>query len=53
MKLPSYTSPIGGRRACLCKDGLTYKIECCTGELHAQGIESDRSIKTSEKHSRS
>ena len=36
--LPSYTSPIDGRRACLCKDELTYKIECCTGELHAQGI---------------
>ena len=36
--IPSYTSPIGGRRACLCKDELTYKIECCTGELHAQGI---------------
>ena len=36
--IPSYSSPKGGRRACLCKDGLTYKIECCTGELHAQGI---------------
>mgnify|MGYP003152642757 CR=1 FL=1 len=36
--IPSYTSPRGGRRACLCKDELTYKIECCTGELHAQGI---------------
>jgi hypothetical protein len=36
--IPSYTSPKGGRRACLCKDKLTYSIECCTGELHAQGI---------------
>ena len=36
--IPSYTSPIDGRRACLCKDELTYKIECFTGELHAQGI---------------
>ena len=36
--IPSYTSPKGGRRACLCKDKLTYSIKCCTGELHAQGI---------------
>jgi hypothetical protein len=31
-------SPTGGKRACLCKDGKTYSKECCTGELHAQGI---------------
>jgi len=37
-KIPSYTSPKGGRRACLCKDELTYSIKCCTGEIHAQGI---------------
>jgi hypothetical protein len=31
------TSPKGGKRGCLCKDG-TYSKECCTGELQAQGI---------------
>ena len=31
------TSPIGGRRACLCKDN-TYSIECCKGLLLNQGI---------------
>lgn len=31
------TSPKGGKRSCLCKDG-TYKKECCTGELDAQGV---------------
>ena len=34
---PSKTSPIGGRRGCLCEDN-TYKIECCDGSLRAQGI---------------
>lgn len=38
MKIPSFTSPRGGRRACLCKDKNTYSIECCDGSLHAQGI---------------
>lgn len=32
------TSPKGGKRGCLCKDGKTYSKECCTGELQAQGI---------------
>lgn len=32
------TSPKGGKRGCLCADGKTYSKECCTGELHAQGI---------------
>jgi len=32
-----YTSPLGGRRACLCKDG-TYRIECCKGFVRNQGI---------------
>jgi hypothetical protein len=31
------TSPKGGKRGCLCKNG-TYDSKCCTGELHAQGI---------------
>lgn len=36
--IPSYTSPRGGRRACLCWETNTYSIECCDGSLHAQGI---------------
>jgi hypothetical protein len=31
------TSPKGGKRGCLCKDGK-YKKECCEGELSQQGI---------------
>ena len=31
------TSPKGGKRGCLCKDG-TYKSECCNGELSEQGV---------------
>ena len=31
------SSPIGGRRACLCKDN-TYSIECCKGLVLNQGI---------------
>lgn len=31
------TSPKGGKKGCLCKDG-TYKKKCCTGDLDAQGI---------------
>lgn len=34
----SYSSPSGGRRACLCKDGRTYSRKCCKGELVNQGI---------------
>jgi len=33
----SKTSPQGGKRGCLCKDG-TYKKECCNGDLQAQGV---------------
>ena len=36
--LPSRTSPKGGQRACLCKDGKTYSAKCCDGSLQAQGI---------------
>lgn len=32
------SSPRGGNRACLCWEEETYKIECCDGSLHAQGI---------------
>ena len=35
---PSRTSPRGGRRGCLCKDGKTYSRKCCDGSLQAQGI---------------
>ncbi|NBU05851.1 MAG: hypothetical protein EBT39_05830 [Sphingobacteriia bacterium] len=36
--LPSRTSPKGGQRGCLCKDGKSYSTKCCDGSLHAQGI---------------
>jgi hypothetical protein len=36
-KTPSYTSPKGGGRGCLCPDG-TYSRKCCDGSLQAQGI---------------
>lgn len=31
------SSPTGGKRGCLCKDG-TYSAECCNGELQNQGV---------------
>ena len=31
------TSPKGGKRGCLCKDG-TYDSKCCNGELQEQGV---------------
>ena len=31
------SSPKGGKRGCICKDG-TYNSKCCTGELQEQGI---------------
>ena len=37
MTTKSKTSPVGGKRGCLCKDGK-YKKECCTGETLAQGV---------------
>jgi hypothetical protein len=36
-KTPSYSSPKGGRRGCLCEDGK-YSVKCCDGSLQAQGI---------------
>lgn len=36
----SKSSPKGGKRGCLCKDGK-YSIECCDGSLQAQGIGSE------------
>ena len=35
---PSYSSPKGGSRGCLCKDGRTYSSKCCDGSLQAQGV---------------
>ena len=35
---PSRTSPNGGRRGCLCRDRDAYSIECCNGDIIAQGI---------------
>jgi hypothetical protein len=40
------TSPKGGKRGCLCKDG-TYNKECCDGELQSQGIGSDKQSESS------
>jgi len=37
MKTKSKTSPKGGKRGCLCKDGK-YSSNCCDGSLEAQGI---------------
>jgi len=36
----SKSSPKGGKRGCLCKDGK-YSSECCDGSLQAQGIGGD------------
>jgi len=36
-RTPSWTSPKGGNRGCLCDDNR-YSIECCDGNLQAQGI---------------
>jgi len=35
---PSYSSPKGGTRGCLCKDGKTYSKDCCDGSLRGQGV---------------
>lgn len=37
MKTKGKTSPVGGKRGCLCDDD-TYSKECCNGDLIAQGI---------------
>ena len=34
----SRTGRLGGKRACLRKDGQTYSQKCCDGGLWAQGI---------------
>lgn len=36
--IPSWSSPKGGKRACLCKDTDKYSIKCCNGDLQEQGI---------------
>jgi len=40
------SSPKGGKRGCLCKDG-TYDSKCCNGELQEQGIGSTVNQQTS------
>jgi hypothetical protein len=35
--ISSKSSPKGGKRGCLCKNG-TYSAKCCNGDLQAQGI---------------
>ncbi len=40
------SSPKGGNRGCLCKDGK-YSQKCCNGELSEQGIGSLVSQQTS------
>jgi hypothetical protein len=37
MKETSKSSPRGGKRGCLCKDGK-YSKKCCNGDLHEQGV---------------
>ena len=34
----SKSSPKGGQRGCLCKDGKKYSVKCCDGSLQAQGV---------------
>ena len=36
-KTPSYSSPKGGRRGCLCENGK-YSTKCCDGNLQSQGV---------------
>ena len=40
------SSPKGGKRGCVCKDG-TYSSKCCNGELSEQGIGSTVNQQTS------
>jgi hypothetical protein len=37
VKQTTKSSPQGGKRGCLCKDGK-YSSKCCDGTLKAQGI---------------
>jgi hypothetical protein len=37
MNETSKSSPRGGKRGCLCKNG-TYSKKCCNGDLHEQGV---------------
>jgi hypothetical protein len=36
-KTKSKTSPVNGKKGCLCDDN-TYSKECCNGDLQNQGI---------------
>ena len=46
-KTPSWTSPKGGNRGCLCPDG-TYNRKCCDGSLQAQGIGNITGVRSTE-----
>ena len=46
MFTPNRTSPKGGRKGCLCRDRDAYSIECCNGDIIAQGIGSTSSQTT-------
>ncbi len=43
MKETSKSSPRGGKRGCLCKNGK-YSSRCCDGSLQAQGIGKTASV---------
>lgn len=36
--IPSWSSPKGGKRGCLCIDKDIYDVKCCNGDLREQGI---------------
>jgi len=43
MRTQSKSSPIGGKRGCLCPNGR-YNSKCCDGSLQAQGIGQTASV---------
>lgn len=42
-KTKSKTSPVGGKKGCLCDDN-TYSKECCNGDLQNQAIGSTTGV---------
>jgi len=43
MRTQSKSSPVGGKRGCLCPNGR-YNSKCCDGSLQAQGIGQTASV---------
>jgi hypothetical protein len=43
MRTQSKSSPVGGKRGCLCPNGR-YSSKCCDGSLQAQGIGQTASV---------